>query len=357
MHNRSRKSLATITLGLVLLFAQRGLAQDDALNFFKNYFITGDYQVGGVGLSGTGADGIATGTIHFDQDHGNDVPEGVEILAAFLYWQVVSSENEGPESGIAGATFNGFPLSTPDGPLAKVLDPGGTAPCWSSGGGTGQSGGSKRTYTYRADVLRFFDVDPVTGRHIVDGYSVQAPDSGNGNGVPNALGASLVVIYRDPQAPLNAVVMYDGGYTLDNSTPMMSQAIEGFYDAADTDGKMTHIVGSGQANKAERLLVDGNVVITDLRQEDSLPVGNRFLVYTLFPQANISLRLHWGPSRAHVAAAVGHSIFNRTSRTNVGELVARYGGGGHKGAGTCLLPTERADALVVEMVDSMKRDG
>ena len=69
-----------------------------------------------------------------------------------------------------------------------------------------------------------------------------------------------------------------------------------------------------------------------------IPVGNRFLVYTLFPQANISLRVHWGPSREHVAAAVGHSIFNRTSRTNVGELMSRYGGGGHRGAGTCLLP-------------------
>ena len=68
-----------------------------------------------------------------------------------------------------------------------------------------------------------------------------------------------------------------------------------------------------------------------------LPVGNRFLVYTLFPQANVSLRVHWGPSREHVAAAAGHSIFNRTSRTNVGELMSRYGGGGHRGAGTCLL--------------------
>jgi hypothetical protein len=106
-----------------------------------------------------------------------------------------------------------------------------------------------------------------------------------------------------------------------------------------------------------RSRTDGNVVITDFREESPLPVGNRFLVYTLFPQANISLRLHWGPSRAHVAAAVGHSIFNRTSRTNVGELMAQYGGGGHKGAGTCLLPADRADAMVAEMVEAMKRDG
>ncbi len=259
MYLNCRKSVAAIALGFVLLSARPGQAQGDALNFFKNYFITGDYQVGGVGLSSTGVNGIATGTIYM-----SDVPTDAEILAAFLYWQVVSTESDGPESGIVGATFNGFPLSTPEGPLAKVLDPGGTSPCWSSGGGTGQSGGSKRTYTYRADVLRFIRVDESTGRHVVNGpHSIQAPDSGNGNGTPNALGASLVVIYRnpDPLTPLNAIVIYDGGYTLDNGTPMMSQNIAGFYDPADAEGKMTHIVGSGQANKAERLLVDGNVVI------------------------------------------------------------------------------------------------
>jgi len=102
---------------------------------------------------------------------------------------------------------------------------------------------------------------------------------------------------------------------------------------------------------------DGNVVITDFRGLSPLPVGNRFIVYTLFPQANISVRLHAGPRPDMVAAAVGHSIFNRTSRTNVGELMSRYGGGGHKGAGTCLLPALKADALAAEMVGIMKKDG
>jgi hypothetical protein len=103
--------------------------------------------------------------------------------------------------------------------------------------------------------------------------------------------------------------------------------------------------------------LDGNVVFTDFRTTNPLPVGNRFIVYTLFPQANISLRVHWGPSREHVAAAVGHSIFNRTSRTNVGFMMSKYGGGGHRGAGTCLLPVARADTLIAEMVAQMKKDG
>jgi hypothetical protein len=100
--------------------------------------------------------------------------------------------------------------------------------------------------------------------------------------------------------------------------------------------------------------LDGNVVFTDLRGVDPVPVGNRFLVYTLFPQANISLRVHAGPDPQRVAVAVGHSIFNRTSKTSVGVLMARYGGGGHRGAGTCLLPADKADAFIAEMISVMK---
>lgn len=103
--------------------------------------------------------------------------------------------------------------------------------------------------------------------------------------------------------------------------------------------------------------LDGNVVFTDLRGVDPVPVGNRFIVYTLFPQANVSLRVRWGPTPDHVAASAGHSIFNRTSRTNVGRLMARYGGGGHRGAGTCLLPAATADAQIAEMIANMKKDG
>lgn len=103
--------------------------------------------------------------------------------------------------------------------------------------------------------------------------------------------------------------------------------------------------------------LDGNVVFTDFRDVSPMPVGNRFIVYTLFPQANVQLRVHWGPSKTHVAAAVGHSIFNRTSRTKVGTLMSAYGGGGHKGAGTCLLPAATADLKIAEIIAALKKDG
>jgi hypothetical protein len=103
--------------------------------------------------------------------------------------------------------------------------------------------------------------------------------------------------------------------------------------------------------------LEGNVIVTDFRPLDSVPVGNRFIVYTLFPEANISLRIHWGPRREKVVMAVGHSIFRRTSRTNVGELMSRYNGGGHRGAGTCVVLPADADGIVAAMISKMKKDG
>ena len=100
-----------------------------------------------------------------------------------------------------------------------------------------------------------------------------------------------------------------------------------------------------------------NVVVTDLREIDHLPAGNRFLVYSLFPDTNVSLRVHWGPAHESVVAAVGHSIFNRTCKTSVGELMSKYGGGGHRGAGTCLLPLATAAEAIDEILYELQNNG
>jgi hypothetical protein len=103
--------------------------------------------------------------------------------------------------------------------------------------------------------------------------------------------------------------------------------------------------------------LEGNVVVTDFRPADHLPAGNRFLVYTLFPEATVSVRVQWGPQRRHVAVSVGRSIFNRASRTNCGVLMSLYGGGGHPGAGACVLSLATADAQISEIVSTLKRNG
>ncbi len=97
-----------------------------------------------------------------------------------------------------------------------------------------------------------------------------------------------------------------------------------------------------------------SVVITDFRNVVA-PVGNRFLIYTLFPTANISVRIMDGKQNETVVVAVGHSIFNRTAKTDVGALMAKYGGGGHSGAGTCQLPVSQANEKIAQIIEEIKK--
>ena len=102
--------------------------------------------------------------------------------------------------------------------------------------------------------------------------------------------------------------------------------------------------------------IDHNVVITDFRPLEEVPVGNRFLVYAVFPETNVSLRLHWGPQHKSVMAVIGHSIFNQSCTVDVGDLAARYGGGGHRGAGSVPLDAHKADATIDALVDELRDD-
>jgi hypothetical protein len=103
--------------------------------------------------------------------------------------------------------------------------------------------------------------------------------------------------------------------------------------------------------------LDGNVVVTDVRGKRDVPLGNRFLIYTLFPESNVSVRLADGANKEFVSIQVGHSIFNRTCRTSVGELLATYGGGGHFGAGTAQPKTADVDRVLGEIITVLKKNG
>ena len=99
---------------------------------------------------------------------------------------------------------------------------------------------------------------------------------------------------------------------------------------------------------------DGNVVLTDLRHLNNVPTGNRFLVYTMFPTANAEVRIFWGKAKQNVVIACGHSIFNRTCKSNMGRMLAEYGGGGHTGAGTCQVPVEKSEQVIKEIIKRLK---
>lgn len=103
--------------------------------------------------------------------------------------------------------------------------------------------------------------------------------------------------------------------------------------------------------------LDANVVVTDVRGKKGLPTGNRFLIYTIYPEANVSVRVADGKAGEFVSIQVGHSIFNRTCKSNVGELMNSFGGGGHLGAGTCQPKPEEADSVLGKIIETLKKNG
>jgi len=103
--------------------------------------------------------------------------------------------------------------------------------------------------------------------------------------------------------------------------------------------------------------VHGNLVVLDLRHEDIIYSGNRFVIYALFPQCNISIHVMWGLKKQNTVLATGKSIFDRSSKTNVGELMLKYNGGGHNAAGTCQVAHEEHEKCLAEIIETINADG
>ena len=100
-----------------------------------------------------------------------------------------------------------------------------------------------------------------------------------------------------------------------------------------------------------------NLVVLDLRGEETIYAGNRFVIYALYPQCNISIHVMWGLKKQNTVLATGKSILDRSSKTDVGALMLQYGGGGHEAAGTCQVDNERADAVLAELIQRINADG
>jgi len=101
----------------------------------------------------------------------------------------------------------------------------------------------------------------------------------------------------------------------------------------------------------------GNLVVLDLRKEDTIWAGNRFMIYALFPSTNISVHVMWGKNKQNTVFAVGKSILDRSSQTNVGDLMLQYGGGGHEAAGTCQVENLKAEDVLQELIKTINADG
>jgi nanoRNase/pAp phosphatase (c-di-AMP/oligoRNAs hydrolase) len=115
------------------------------------------------------------------------------------------------------------------------------------------------------------------------------------------------------------------------------------------DAAIDQVAASGE--------VHGNLVVLDFREQDPIFATNRFTVYALWPQCNISIHVMWGLKQQNTVFACGKSILDRSSTTDVGELMLRYGGGGHNAAGTCQVPNADADRVLAELIARINDDG
>jgi len=103
--------------------------------------------------------------------------------------------------------------------------------------------------------------------------------------------------------------------------------------------------------------IENKAIITNLLATETIYVGNRFIIYALFPDQNIDVRIMWGKNKENVVIACGHSILNRSSRTSIGRLMATYGGGGHSMAGTCQVAIEDWEPVTAEIIAVITADG
>lgn len=99
--------------------------------------------------------------------------------------------------------------------------------------------------------------------------------------------------------------------------------------------------------------VCGKVAVIDLRNEEIIHAGNRFVVYALYPDTEISIHVAWGFKKQNTALMIGKSIINKASKVDIGEICLSYGGGGHENAGTCQVDNEKADDVLAEIIDKI----
>lgn len=103
--------------------------------------------------------------------------------------------------------------------------------------------------------------------------------------------------------------------------------------------------------------VHDNLLVLDLRSEEIIYAVNRFMIYALFPEANISIHVMWGLKQQNTVFAIGKSILNRTSNTDIGKLCLVYGGGGHQNAGTCQLANSEANEHLADFIARITTEG
>lgn len=125
--------------------------------------------------------------------------------------------------------------------------------------------------------------------------------------------------------------------------PDVKERVDLFFSYKDDFYKQIH----------DNAKVKGNVLIVNLKEEETIYPGNRFVKYALYPNTNISIQVIWGFRKQNTVLTVGKSIINRSSKANIGEIMLEYGGGGHMNAGTCQVDHDDAERVLAEIIEKI----
>ncbi len=129
--------------------------------------------------------------------------------------------------------------------------------------------------------------------------------------------------------------------------PDVQERVELYFEQAE--------IFKEQVKKCSKIY--GNLIVLDLREEEVIHTGNRFMIYAMHPECNISIHCLWGLKKQNTVFAVGKSIVNRSSKTNIGELMLSYNGGGHQNAGTCQVSNDKSEEVLQELITKINADG
>jgi hypothetical protein len=230
---------------------------------------------------------------------------------------------------------------------------------------------SQADFSWNANMRGAYDVAPSAARVIANHYNSPKFEKYQ-NLLEETDRLDAAILTKDDIVNPQGWILV--GYTLDPRTqlPKYQEYFRHVMALAKTqtpeqvlqDPEVKSRVDAMQAQEAEFLKnlqenthLEKNVIITDLRGKGAGATGNRFLIYTLFPEGNVSMRIADGFGGEVVSIQLGHSILNRTCHTNVGDLLAEYGGGGHEGAGTAQPPKADADRVIAEILATLQKNG
>ena len=141
------------------------------------------------------------------------------------------------------------------------------------------------------------------------------------------------------------LISYCMDHTIDEilELPDVKERVDLYFDQAD--------LFEAQLKRIAK--VYDKVVVLDLREEEVIHAGNRFMIYALYPETQISVHVAWGFRKQNTAVMIGKSIVNKGSNVDIGELCLKYGGGGHHNAGTCQLDNDKVDAELPNIIAAL----